>query len=151
MLRKQVGPTNKGDILDKSVIGYVDERELHFTISSPGTVEARGSPGGCQSIFYCRGSPMLTLNVYAAHFICSWNALVRLVFLEGSSLSNPMEPKCIPHKNCTILDAERGRAGICLADPSRCFTALVFHMLGCFMFLFGSGQKKRSCDSKLAW
>ncbi len=56
-------------------VGYVDERELHLMRPSPGTVDTGGSPG-CQSIFYCRWSPMrsllhmshpaLKLNVYAA-------------------------------------------------------------------------------------
>ena len=58
------------------VVGSVDERALHLMRPSPGTVDAGGSPG-YQSIFRCRGSPMLSLlhmshcvlklNVYAAH------------------------------------------------------------------------------------
>ena len=57
------------------VVGSVDERALHLMRPSPGTVDSGGSPE-CQSIFHCRGSPMLSLlhmlhralklNVYAA-------------------------------------------------------------------------------------
>ena len=44
------------------VVGSVDERELHLMRPSPGTVDAGVSPG-CQSIFHCRGSPMLSLSL----------------------------------------------------------------------------------------
>ena len=57
------------------VVRSVDGHELHLMRPSHGTVDAGGSPG-CQSIFHCRGSPMLSLlhishralkpNVYAA-------------------------------------------------------------------------------------
>ena len=45
------------------VVGSVDERELHLTRPSPGTVDAGGSPG-CQSIFRCRGSRSLSCTCH---------------------------------------------------------------------------------------
>ena len=42
------------------VVGSVDELELQLMRLSPGTVDAGGSPG-CQSIFHCRGAPMVSL------------------------------------------------------------------------------------------
>ena len=91
------------------VVGSVDERALHLMRPSPGTVDAGGSPG-CQSIFHCRGSPMLSrlhmshralkLNVYAApspahETRCSFGISL------GKVLSNPMEARyCIAPKGC---------------------------------------------------
>ena len=46
------------------------------------------------------------------------------------------------------LRTERICAGICLAQN---FATLMFQMCGCFVVFFGSGQRKRSCDSMLAW
>ena len=43
----------------------MDERQLHLMRPSPGTVDAGGS-SECQSIFHCRGLPMLSL-LYMSH------------------------------------------------------------------------------------
>ena len=87
------------------VVWFVDACEVHMTRPSPRTVDAGGSPG-CQSVFHCRVSPMhmphraLKLNVYAATSAAT-DRVVRLVFLEGRSLSNPVEARCcIAPKDC---------------------------------------------------
>ena len=69
-------------------------------------------------------------------------------FLEGSSLSDPMEAICrVTSKNCVqkeyVLEYMSG--------PRLCFVTLMFQMCGCFVVFFGSGQRKRSCDYMLAW
>ena len=36
-----------------------------------------------------------------------------------------------------------------MSGPRLCFVTLMFQMCGCFVVFFGSGQRKRSCDSML--
>ena len=38
-----------------------------------------------------------------------------------------------------------------MSGPRLCFVTLMFQMCGCFVVFFGSGQRKRSCDSMLEW
>ena len=90
----------------------------------------------------------LKLNVYAAPSPAT-DRVVRLVFLEGRSLSNPVEARCcIAPKDC--MQKEDVLAYVL---PKQLLHSLdvPYARLFFFAFSFGSGQKKRSCDSKLAW
>ena len=82
------------------------------------------------------------------HHLCLLaERVVRLVFLEGSSFYNPMEARCcIAPKDCIQKEDV-----LAYVRPTPLLHGLDVRYARQFSFYFGSGQNKRSFDSKLAW
>ena len=83
----------------------MDERELHLMRSAPGTVDAGGSPLYMiiNDLSPVHGTSCIEAECVCSTFSCSRNAsfVVRLVFLDSSSHSIPMEARyCIVPRNC---------------------------------------------------
>ena len=92
-------------------------------------------------------TPCLEAECVSSTLACWRNQLLAWNFFRETPFPIPWRRGVVSHPRTAY------RKSMCwhMSGPIRCFVTLMFQMRGCFVFFFGSGQKKKSCDYMLAW